>query len=101
MDIHFRTFAKLFRKSGGIGSRDLDRSNKQHIKYNNNFLLGIDEHNCSRLQIVYSLTSIPFSERGLGMESFLLKILKKIRKDAPRRLKDLRDLCDEHIGMFT
>ena len=32
------------------------------------------------------------------MEGFILKTLKKIRKEAPRRLKELRTVCDELIG---
>ena len=29
-----------------------------------------------------------------------MKTLKKIRKEAPRRLKELRSVCDELIGMI-
>ena len=32
------------------------------------------------------------------MEAFVLKTLKKIRKEAPRRFKDLRSICDDLIG---
>jgi hypothetical protein len=29
------------------------------------------------------------------MEAFVLKTLKKIKKEAPKRFKELRDVCDE------
>lgn len=32
------------------------------------------------------------------MEAFILKTLKKIRKEVPRRLKELRSVSDELIG---
>lgn len=32
------------------------------------------------------------------MEAFVLKTLRKIRKEAPRRFKELRDVCDELIS---
>lgn len=32
------------------------------------------------------------------MEPFVLKILKRLRKEAPRKFKDLRISCDELIG---
>jgi len=32
------------------------------------------------------------------MEAFVLKTLRKMKKEAPRRFKDLRDVCDELIG---
>jgi Ca2+-dependent lipid-binding protein len=30
-----------------------------------------------------------------NMEAFVLKTLKKIKKEAPKRFKELRDVCDE------
>jgi hypothetical protein len=32
------------------------------------------------------------------IEEFLIKTLKRLRKDAPRRLKDLKLACDQLIG---
>lgn len=32
------------------------------------------------------------------MEAYILKTLKKIRKETPRRLKQLLTVCDLHIG---
>lgn len=32
------------------------------------------------------------------MEGLILKTLRKIRKEAPRRLKDLKSMCDQIIG---
>ena len=32
------------------------------------------------------------------MEGLILKTLRRIRKETPRRLKDLRLMCDELIG---
>lgn len=37
----------------------------------------------------------------MNMEAFVLKTLKKIKKEAPRRFKDLRDICDELISMYS
>lgn len=32
------------------------------------------------------------------MEQYILKSLKRLRKEAPKRFKELRDSCDELIG---
>jgi hypothetical protein len=32
------------------------------------------------------------------MEAYVLKTLKKLRKEAPRRFKDLRNICDDLTG---
>lgn len=32
------------------------------------------------------------------MEAYLLKSLRKIKSVAPKKLRDIRTLCDEHIG---
>jgi hypothetical protein len=32
------------------------------------------------------------------MEPFVLKTLKRLKKESPRRFKDLRIICDELIG---
>lgn len=32
------------------------------------------------------------------METFILKTLRKIRKEVPRRFKELRIVCDDLIG---
>ena len=34
------------------------------------------------------------------MDASVLKTLKRIRKEAPRRFADLRNTCDEIIGMW-
>lgn len=35
------------------------------------------------------------------MDAAVLKTLKRIRKEAPRRFSDLRNTCDEIIGMLV
>lgn len=35
------------------------------------------------------------------MEAYILKTLKKIRKETPRRLKQLLTVCDLHIGIVV
>jgi hypothetical protein len=32
------------------------------------------------------------------MEAFVLKTLRRLKKESPRRFKELRDVCDEMIG---
>ena len=41
---------------------------------------------------------MPVFEPVLQMETYILKTLKKIRKETPRRLKQLLTVCDLHIG---
>lgn len=35
------------------------------------------------------------------MEQFVVKTLTKIKKEAPRKFKDLRNVCDDLIGILT
>ena len=35
------------------------------------------------------------------MEAFVLKTLRRIKKEAPRRFKDLRSICDDLIGKLS
>ena len=34
------------------------------------------------------------------MEAYMLKTLKRLRKEAPRRYKDLRGICDDLTGVL-
>lgn len=34
-------------------------------------------------------------------ENFLIKTIKKIRKESPRRFKELRNVCDEILGKYS
>ena len=49
----------------------------------------------------YPIVQLTPKWKQMNMEAFVLKTLKKIKKEAPRRFKDLRDICDELISMYS